>query len=29
MGLEHGSIFRAHLLVLEDSVLVQEIISPP
>ncbi|MFH1879149.1 MAG: phosphoenolpyruvate--protein phosphotransferase [Candidatus Omnitrophota bacterium] len=27
MGLEHGSIFRAHLLVLEDSVLVQEVIS--
>ncbi|MBD3296166.1 MAG: phosphoenolpyruvate--protein phosphotransferase [Candidatus Omnitrophica bacterium] len=27
MGVEHGSIFRAHLLVLEDSVLVQEVIS--
>lgn len=27
MGVEHGSIFRAHLLVLEDSVLVQEVIT--
>ena len=27
MGVDHGGIFRAHLLVLEDSVLVQEVIS--
>ncbi|MFC1548788.1 phosphoenolpyruvate--protein phosphotransferase [Candidatus Omnitrophota bacterium] len=27
MGVEHGDIFRAHLLVLEDSVLVQEVIA--
>ncbi|MFH1395613.1 MAG: phosphoenolpyruvate--protein phosphotransferase [Candidatus Omnitrophota bacterium] len=27
MGIEHGRIFSAHLLVLEDSVLVQEVIS--
>ncbi|MBW2645828.1 MAG: phosphoenolpyruvate--protein phosphotransferase [Deltaproteobacteria bacterium] len=27
MGLEHGRIFSAHLLVLEDSVLVQEVIA--
>lgn len=27
MGLEHGRIFSAHLLVLEDSVLVQEVIT--
>jgi len=26
MGVEHGKIFSAHLLVLEDSVLVQEVI---
>ncbi|MFH1837213.1 MAG: phosphoenolpyruvate--protein phosphotransferase [Candidatus Omnitrophota bacterium] len=27
MGVEHGKIFSAHLLVLEDSVLVQEVVS--
>ena len=27
MGIEHGKIFSAHLLVLEDSVLVQEVIA--
>lgn len=27
MGIEHGRIFSAHLLVLEDSVLVQEVIA--
>ncbi len=27
MGVEHGKIFSAHLLVLEDSVLVEEVIS--
>jgi len=27
MGVEHGKIFSAHLLVLEDSVLVQEVIT--
>ena len=27
MGMEHGRIFSAHLLVLEDSVLVQEVIT--
>ncbi|MFQ5952186.1 MAG: phosphoenolpyruvate--protein phosphotransferase [Candidatus Omnitrophota bacterium] len=27
VGVEHGKIFSAHLLVLEDSVLVQEVIS--
>jgi phosphotransferase system enzyme I (PtsI) len=27
IGVEHGKIFSAHLLVLEDSVLVQEVIS--
>ncbi|MBU0683017.1 MAG: phosphoenolpyruvate--protein phosphotransferase [Candidatus Omnitrophota bacterium] len=27
MGIEHGRIFSAHLLVLEDSVLVQEVVS--
>lgn len=27
MGVEHGKIFSAHLLVLEDSVLVKEVIS--
>ena len=27
IGVEHGNIFRAHLLVLEDSVLVQEVIT--
>ena len=27
MGVEHGRIFSAHLLVLEDSVLVQEVIT--
>ena len=27
IGTEHGRIFSAHLLVLEDSVLVQEVIS--
>ena len=27
MGVEHGRIFSAHLLVLEDSVLVQEVIA--
>ena len=27
MGIEHGKIFSAHLLVLEDSVLVQEVIT--
>jgi len=27
MGMEHGEIFSAHLLVLEDSMLIEEIIS--
>jgi phosphotransferase system enzyme I (PtsI) len=27
MGVEHGKIFNAHLLVLEDSVLVQEVLT--
>lgn len=27
MGVEHGKIFSAHLLVLEDSVLVQEVVT--
>ncbi|MCK5450586.1 MAG: phosphoenolpyruvate--protein phosphotransferase [Candidatus Omnitrophica bacterium] len=27
IGIEHGKIFNAHLLVLEDSVLVQEVIA--